>query len=255
MQKEIETCTMVAEKYPKNYYAWTHRYVCLQNLWQLWKDQNPNTSFYFKMHEFFQNEMNFIPMWMKNHISDHSCIHYGIQCMHLFLQLGTSNGGYCDIHHISSIHWSWMVISKAMEQNKQMIQVPIYSIHESVWKYRRLCSLLILPLLTENHTTDHDSIIHFIQQELHDAYHNSIASQTHSILSQEETNRVQIFSKSYFLWLYYHLQQMNDKNEYFSNLIQNIPTLHDVSNLWKQLENDSSIVHNFWRKTPFFGNH
>lgn len=96
-QRELATCTYVAEHYPKNYYAWTHR----RYLWTLFFPHNninnnddrsvgisvPSPSLRIVM----DKELDYIwTEWLPVHPSDHSAVHYVCQVLQLALSSSSS---------------------------------------------------------------------------------------------------------------------------------------------------------------------
>ena len=86
--REVKTCIDVAEKYPKNYYAWTHR----QYLWDLFSfeagDETKRQQQRLQYIQLLETEL-MIGMWQEwlpRHPGDHSAVHYSCQVLDLLLK-------------------------------------------------------------------------------------------------------------------------------------------------------------------------
>lgn len=69
LDAEVEVCRRVAEKYPKNYYAWTHR----RFLWTLVGET--------MVDQWKREWRTMLKDWLPKHISDHSAAHYASQML------------------------------------------------------------------------------------------------------------------------------------------------------------------------------
>ncbi len=114
-QNELDICTSIAEKYAKNYYAWTHRRFVIDSLIQLkldvtqkrhvsslplleeqqkqqddddcYFDFDSNNDKYPHLWHILQSEYEFILSWIMRHVSDHSAVHYGGEILRLMIFL------------------------------------------------------------------------------------------------------------------------------------------------------------------------
>lgn len=114
---ELELCTRVAERYPKNYYAWTHRLVCMRKHSSI---------------PLLKREWKFCLAWIPKHVSDHSAIHCSGQVLLQLLQMN-------DRLEMDEI------LENAMQESKRLVQV--HPAHEVLWIFRRVCALAMLKLL------------------------------------------------------------------------------------------------------------
>jgi hypothetical protein len=82
MNIELDLCTIMSEKYPKNYYSWLHRLWLLQgmNIVQL------------------ESELKFSLAWLVSHVSDHSAASHRYQIIFRIVSL-ISNGQFNDNNH------------------------------------------------------------------------------------------------------------------------------------------------------------
>jgi hypothetical protein len=94
--REVKTCIDVAEKFPKNYYAWTHR----RYLWDLFSFDTSGTELrdeQKKIRRQHQQRQRYIQLletelmigmwqeWLPKHPADHSAVHYSCQVLDLLL--------------------------------------------------------------------------------------------------------------------------------------------------------------------------
>jgi Protein prenyltransferase alpha subunit repeat len=130
VRHEIKTCAIVAEKYPKNYYAWTHRLY----LWSLFFHNNRNCRH--KDHLdlkiiLLEEEMNSMWSWLHIHPSDHSAVHYLGAIIEMLLSSKTTYGIRTDTGTIERI------------QNNVNDLVNDHGDHESIWILRRITSKIL----------------------------------------------------------------------------------------------------------------
>ena len=90
--REVKTCIDVAEKYPKNYYAWTHR----RYLWDLFNTPWSNFDLGDRRRRLKWREAFILLLetelmvgmwqeWLQKHPADHSAVHYSCQVLDLLL--------------------------------------------------------------------------------------------------------------------------------------------------------------------------
>jgi len=93
---ELEICTSIAQKYPKNYYAWTHRRFVIDTLLKLQatilqnsNDDKSDIEWYTEfLWQTLESEYEFIhSKWMMKHVSDHSAVHYGGEVLRIMIFL------------------------------------------------------------------------------------------------------------------------------------------------------------------------
>jgi hypothetical protein len=82
MNVELDLCTIMSEKYPKNYYSWLHRLWLLQgmNIVQL------------------ESELKFSLAWLVSHVSDHSAASHRYQIIFRIISL-ISKGRFNENNH------------------------------------------------------------------------------------------------------------------------------------------------------------
>lgn len=119
IKEEIRVCREVAERYPKNYYAWTHR----RYLWTIFS----STASLLQM-----EWEDIVDQWLPQHISDHSAAHYGSQVLMVWM------------NHIAKQD-PLAVVSVATEaMAKVRTLVDRHEEHETLWILRRLVVRILL---------------------------------------------------------------------------------------------------------------
>jgi hypothetical protein len=79
-RSEVKVCHEIAGRYPKNYYAWTHRRYCLGIVIQsidLHREE--------KMKLLGDEWDDIVTEWLPKNVSDHSAAHYAAQVLELWL--------------------------------------------------------------------------------------------------------------------------------------------------------------------------
>ncbi|OJA19961.1 hypothetical protein AZE42_03728 [Rhizopogon vesiculosus] len=69
---EMNIITRACELYPRNYFGWTHRTICIQSA--LTSAMHPPTSDVFS--EILSKEVISVTQWIESHISDYSAVHH-----------------------------------------------------------------------------------------------------------------------------------------------------------------------------------
>jgi hypothetical protein len=127
VRKEIQVCSKIAERFPKNYYAWTHRRylwtICILPNVELCKEKDI-------LDHLFRDEFEKLSTWLKLHISDHSAVHYQCQVLELWMQ-----HTYDDTKLLNT--------AKLGLQNAQIL-IYTHPDHESLWILRRLVLRILL---------------------------------------------------------------------------------------------------------------
>ncbi len=152
---EIATCTLVSEKFPKNYYSWTHRLWVCRLLFGSWYDHHDSpsklcsndiakTSLLFQL---LNKELSNCTAWMRNHVSDHSAAHYQGQIMRMILAIGLHPGKGCFYHQqsqfIEGLCLAWDLVTNSMESARSSN----FLSHEAIWINRRNCGFAFINLL------------------------------------------------------------------------------------------------------------
>lgn len=138
--REVKTCIDVAEKFPKNYYAWTHR----RYLWDLFipydtspfefRDQRKRLKLHHQQRQRYIQLMETELMigmwqeWLPKHPADHSAVHYSCQVLDLLLHEMILLPSEEKIEYvcISALEQVRVLMSKFSHEN------------ESLWMLRRI---------------------------------------------------------------------------------------------------------------------
>lgn len=70
-QQELELASRACELYPRNYFAWTHRLICMRSLLSGYLTGTDTVGFV----PILRNEITGIKGWIDRHVSDYSAIH------------------------------------------------------------------------------------------------------------------------------------------------------------------------------------
>lgn len=134
LRRELQTCTKVAQAFPKNYYAWTHRAFCCRLALTLHEDWTS---------ALLVQEMATIGLWLRRQPSDHYCSHYGAQVLELLLLLQWDD---VDHHHLDPavVFHQQQHAWRALNVARDLLKSNILACHEAIWRYRRLCSWLLI---------------------------------------------------------------------------------------------------------------
>ena len=132
-ENEFKQCTKIAERYPKNYYAWTHRRFVIDTLLHLslqeqqqdryYNNQNSSNNdyntetvtveaedggvIYQYTWKIMEDELLFITQtWISKHVSDHSAIHYAGEILRLliFFKMRRQFFGFYNTHNHNTNH-------------------------------------------------------------------------------------------------------------------------------------------------------
>lgn len=304
---EIGTCISVAEKFPKNYYAWTHRLYVVRTLAQLIAPEvRPETSpctfvadggengkvvtggpnlhvrnsnghrheSHGSVRNVLMGEVRSTDPWLRRHVGDHSAVHYAAEVMGLLLELGCVVGSG-DATEESDDVLALQMILDAFEENRILLNA--YPTHEVLWRYRRLCVLLMLRAAGETvgsatplkvlHTTQgtremtneictrigwnienctlKSALGEYFKREIEMTLdvHAKESNKYPPIprLESTHTRSDAYHSLSYASWILFHMKKLyyieNDAKKFHMYY----ETVHSC------LKNNSSTVHNLWR--------
>lgn len=155
---------MVAQRYPKNYYAWTHRLFCIRKA-------DPSL---------VMEEWDFITGWLPQHVSDHSAVHYGGQVLQILQH--TSKG---------TLH-----VQNAISEAKQLVER--FPTHEVLWIFRRVCASTMLQL--EHHTLLQNAVfVQHIQDEWKDDQESKRPTMGSEL--ELEWRQMHVYRLSYIVWV------------------------------------------------------
>jgi hypothetical protein len=156
-QREIETCAKVADNFPRNYYAWTHR----RYLWEILLPildccdinrtaitqplptlTNMSIVAPFSSCKLLESELTqLLRKWLPQHTSDHSAVHYASQVLELFFTRLAKSGKTATEGKVS-----------VLQDVQNLVQK--YDEHESMWILRRnVLQIFWRTFLVENDNT------------------------------------------------------------------------------------------------------
>jgi hypothetical protein len=176
----MDTCTQVAERYPKNYYAWTHR----RYLWTLLLPhiQPPDDSVV------LQEEFLNICKWLQRHVSDHSAVHYGSQV----LELWVCSTQFKEVPQRQQIS-DTSIAQHALKEVQRLVQH--HESHEAMWIFRRLVVGVLL-----QHLRDRTLVI----QEIQTVYKEVVSTE-----GKKETASV-VHAWTFLVWSVMQLQYVGE---------------------------------------------
>jgi hypothetical protein len=207
MHEEIEVCGKVAEKYPKNYYAWTHR----RYLWSsclLPRSQPKHTD---KLEKLLKEEFATLHSWLQHHISDHSAVHYQCQVVGLWMQHSS-----CDDELLA-------IAKTSLEHVHQLIQN--HPDHESLWILRRL---VLCALLAYSRNTGCCDVIRSMLQADVDAVYQNVESSSMSSANNS------VHAWSFLGWCMVQLDLGGpDRSERLGNVVSFLQSHPDIGHqMW-----------------------
>ena len=204
IREEFNLCTMVAERYPKNYYAWTHRLYCV-------RQAEPTL---------LNEEWEFVLAWLPKHVSDHSAVHYGGQVLLQMVQV------YNGLEMID-------VIESGMQEGKRLVQM--HPAHEVLWIFRRVCAHVYLQFLEKSDDCKQIqplrcSFVQHIEEEW-----NEVQQLQRPKIGSElelEWRKTQVYRLSYVVWVARHCRLVD--NHIREQAIQSLSECYFISNnLWR----------------------
>ncbi|KAF9228395.1 protein prenylyltransferase [Gyrodon lividus] len=125
LQQELSLLSRACELYPRNYFAWTHRLICMRSLLS---DHLTNPSHIFDFSLILDQEIAGIKRWIEHHISDYSAVHYIVTLSRDVLE--SKNMSLQEI------------ISEGDMLAHSITLVQEYPGHEALWMYARTAPLI-----------------------------------------------------------------------------------------------------------------
>ncbi|KZT72330.1 hypothetical protein DAEQUDRAFT_31418 [Daedalea quercina L-15889] len=133
LRSEFSVATQACETYPRNYFAWAHRYLCLEALTLHACSSSPSSH---SCRSVLLEELLFARKWVERHVSDYTAVHY-LHNMHVLLLQGdniplpenASSALEIDRVDHRSLRASLYAHAKSL--------VAAYPEHESMWLYLR----------------------------------------------------------------------------------------------------------------------
>ncbi|CAJ1967566.1 unnamed protein product [Cylindrotheca closterium] len=150
VHKEIAFCSKIADKFPKNYYAWTHR----RYLWSSCILPHLQQSYHATIIVLLNQEFDALKLWLEQHISDHSAVHYLGQVLEMRLQQQQDQQQQ---QHIQSSSSSLNDLSISIAHNSLNLAnalLKTHPDHESLWILRRLMVQILFQHAQQHSVTD-----------------------------------------------------------------------------------------------------
>lgn len=158
--REVKTCIDVADKYPKNYYAWTHR----RYLWDIFSFDTTSTKHGEVQEKGGLQEQRelFIQLletelivgmwqeWLPKHPADHSAVHYACQVLDLLLNEIMSlqlDSGQPLIEEkiapvsVSALNQVRILLSKYSEENESLWILRRIT-YKTLWKHKEFSNAM-----------------------------------------------------------------------------------------------------------------
>ena len=219
-RNEIKLCISVADRYPKNYYAWTHRIYVLHRLQDVLENTNVQSTT--ESNQLFisllEEEWASILVWLRTHVSDHSAAHFGGVVLRLILQDKLKDAKNSDVSNIiadDGLVFGLHAIASARKA------VEAYPTHEVLWIFRRICSHAFLTHATAITTKDKHAakkaMAEFWSQEIIHMTNNHgdkpIAK--HQYIEDDEARleatQSEMFKLSYVVWVLEYLVKIGPR--------------------------------------------
>lgn len=145
IQGEQDTCERVAEIFPKNYYAWTHR----RYLWTLlskFEDDDKNNNTDSEQNDpwtmLLNDELDRLWKWLHLHPSDHSAVHYMGQVVYMYLSSISNTASVDEVGIPDQI------------QGRVRDLIGDHGEHESIWILRRITNATLWKHQFCNHVVE-----------------------------------------------------------------------------------------------------
>lgn len=120
LRQELELISRACELYPRNYFAWTHRLICIRSLFSDYLAGTDTIDFV----SVFCLEVVEVKGWIDRHVSDYSAIHYILSLSRAAFQCGHSS--------LAEITIKENLLGHAISL------VQGYPTHEALWMYIRM---------------------------------------------------------------------------------------------------------------------
>jgi len=217
-QEEINTCIRIAEKYPKNYYAWTHRRYSIETVMGLgacYAHEYGQNIDHIIAREALKQELESIQKWLQTHVSDHSAAHYG----GVILRLMIIHNKECkdtlsDQHKIDNevkVETKHKPIDDVLQENMILCRdlIDKFASNEVIWIWRRISSKIHLEYLRDGL---HLALLNqFVQEEIDDVMKHHLNKDC--VSEKEDHKRCILFGTTYILWL---LASLRRNYQFFS---------------------------------------
>jgi protein prenyltransferase alpha subunit repeat containing protein 1 len=276
IQQELTACSSVATKYPKNYYAWTHRMWMIQLLREGLDNKNNVSdngttvssllSLLFK--SIVTSEIHTMwKEWIPQHPTDHSAVHYTTQLLKLQLQPSCREDPQQQQEAIKVAKESFAFINQLLEKPNDMVTS---NANEVIWILRRNVCSVLWNSNGEGGNDDHDtativqklvvddiqSVVDGLRKQQRDARANDVTAAMATAASAATNN---IHALTFVAWCITNLDTIpikdddDDDNENdnidrqrsAASLIMTSQTKHVLQHA---LQHHPGIAHQMWNK-------
>ena len=246
---EVMICAKVAESFPKNYYAWTHRITTMKILKEIWSNhggQSDSSRSKCRLYMRFAKELEFIETWVKRHVSDHCAIHYGSEIMRIMIMMHRCKDAQAKKIDSKNIFDALNLISSCLSWIKDLLAM--FPSHEVIWRYRRLCALLFVETISygygspniRNDQLSTTALREFLNGEVNIS-EDSLESQS---LENKDVHASIVLARSHTIWVLLHMKRLDVLQHLevvgYEDMLLTTIAYQEV------LKDDDRIVHNFW---------
>lgn len=190
LRRELEVIAKACELYPRNYYAWYHRFLCLRayctgavrKIHHLQNDVSIEEKQDFRVEsktsKVISDEFAFTKRWIEQHISDYSAVNYVFQLVDLARHLRNDCTHYVSAeidHHPQDTR---LLKDELVSHAWSLLQA--FPSHETLWLYTR--QALDLPFSPQK---DHDTL----SQDISEFASSILMASTTSTQIQEHSVR------------------------------------------------------------------
>lgn len=190
---ELDVCIDIAERKPKNYYAWTHRRFIIGTLVDR-IEKTEDRDYELEVMTLLKSEVGCIYPWLSRHVSDHSAAHYGGEVYRLWLSIGNQAFDSEEDAMKSKVE----EIHQNLKLSLDLIE--LYPSHEVIWIWRRISSSFFLEYSkSKNKSLDFsiDSKKKFVEDEI-----AMVAAIRNEVSSGDEISSLKSqYAISYLIWI------------------------------------------------------
>lgn len=232
---EIAVCSVIGEKYPKNYYAWTHRSFVIRKIANVMNSNictdDADGTCREDIKSMLETEADGTMQWLLRHVSDHSAAHYGGEALSIWLEVG-QDMNTCTRNDTrssnSKMDWKIGILNVKLQESCALIEN--FPSHEVIWTWRRICSHLFLACCN-SHFHSSKEALSFVKREIAFGRSYSHESSTHACsVDKQETDMQQQFSMAYVMWI------LKDAREYNLDLTSLTDEIDLVKEQGKQMQ-------------------
>ena len=198
-------------------------------------------------------EIAFIEIWLRSHVSDHSSAHYGTEALRYHLKHGFRYGSVVlRESECSAMESALEVGDKVLAIARTLIKK--YTSHEVIWCWLRHCGEVYFDIMDGEFGSKRAStpqvvsaLNGFIRQHIIGVF-EAIVDGSHAdngvLLEEREIHRSKICGLTYIMWILDQLKRRKFLIQYVQNKDQ-IDLIHHKAK--QMLKEDENIPYNTWR--------